>query len=784
MQIIRHEAAEQDIDIKDDFGNTIIQIGRFSYIAGMGFDFIDSRSKIKIGRFSSIGEDVILFLKTNHHPECIPDYPLEKLPLNPGAAKPEDSNLNISDNIVIGNDVLISHGVRILAGVTVSDGAVLAAGAVVTKDVRPYAIMEGNPAKEIRRRFDDETIDALLKYRWWDKTVDEIKKISHILTSNDVKSFKDLIFESATSRNQRQFEQNKAQNQKTQPSLSIQNMFAEAIQYHQSGHLVEAEQTYRRILTIDPHHADTLHMLGLMAYNLGKLDVASELISMAIAVNNKSALYYSSLAAVKSSQGLSDEVVTSYQNIIRLKPDDTVTCHNLGNLFYEKGRLDEAAACFRKVLALDPQCVPAYSNLGNTLLKLEHLDAAYENYRQALSLKPDFAEGYNNCGAILRAQGRWHDSIEYYKKAIALKPDYSEAYNNLGIVLRETGQAEEALICHKKAIEIQGNFAEAHMYLGMNHLLIGQYQEGWAEHEWRLRIKYFAPPAVTQIRPLWQGKPIGGQTLLLHAEYGFGDTLQFCRYVQMAVDRVIVSGGRVILEVPRPLLRLMSRIHGVAEVVAQGEPLPAFDLQCPLMSLPHVFGTTLETIPAKIPYLEADPEAIKGWRLRLRDFSGLHVGLVWAGNPCKTDPSSNAIDRRRSVTLNHFAPFANIQGINLISLQKGDEAIAQVASPPPGMVLHDWTAELIDFADTAALIEALDLVISVDTSVCHLAGALGKPVWMLNRFDTCWRWLLDRDDSPWYPSMRIFRQKQPGEWDAVIERVAEKLSAWAGDLSP
>ena len=258
--------------------------------------------------------------------------------------------------------------------------------------------------------------------------------------------------------------------------------------------------------------------------------------------------------------------------------------------------------------------------------------------------------------------------------------------------------------------------------------------------------------------------------LLLHAEQGQGDTLQFCRYATMLGSR-----GRIILEAPGPLVRLLGSLRGVEQLVRQGDPLPRFDLHCSLLSVPLICQTTLGTIPAEAPYLSADPVQAAAWRERLASLPGLKVGLVWAGGSRPEQPETLAIDRRRSMPLATMAPLGEVTGCSFVSLQKGEPA-HQSAQPPPGLFVHDFTAELADFADTAALIEALDLVISVDTAVVHLAGALGKPVWLLNRFDSCWRWLLDRDDSPWYPTLRQFRQTVPGDWDRVLHRVSMELA--------
>ncbi len=358
-------------------------------------------------------------------------------------------------------------------------------------------------------------------------------------------------------------------------------------------------------------------------------------------------------------------------------------------------------------------------------------------------------------------------SIAAHRRAIALKADFPEAYTNLGNALKGQGNIAAAIAACRQAIALNPDLPDAHHNLSLTLLLNGEFAEGWREYEWRWQTKQLRPRGFAQ--PLWSGEAVDGRVLLLHAEQGYGDMIQFCRYVPLVAAR-----GRVVLEAPRALVRLFSGLAGVERIVVQGDPLPAFDLHCPLLSLPRAFATTLETIPGGVPYLGTDPAQVSAWRDRLAGLARLRVGLVWAGEPRATDRIRGAVDRRRSISLGHFARLAGVGGIAFVSLQKG-EAAAQTRSPPPGLRLHDWTGELEDFADTAALIAALDLVISVDTAVVHLAGALGKPVWLLNRFDTDWRWLLDREDSPWYPTLRLFRQHRPGDWAGVLERVAAAL---------
>ncbi|HWK47275.1 MAG TPA: tetratricopeptide repeat-containing glycosyltransferase family protein [Stellaceae bacterium] len=510
----------------------------------------------------------------------------------------------------------------------------------------------------------------------------------------------------------------------------------EGLGHHQAGRLAEAEMCYRRLLAIDPDHPDGLHLLGVVAYQAGQPDEAAALIGRAIDRLPLIADYHSNLGNALVAMGRLAEAELCYRTALRLKPDFPEAHNNLGNTVRDLDRPAEAVACYRAVLRLLPNYALAHNNLGNALRDLGRSDEAEGCYREALRLRPELAEAHNNLGIALRDRARLDEAEAAYRMALALRPDYPEAHHNLATLL----------------------------------LLAGRLTEAWPEYEWRGLVKGNGYPSARGFpHPRWGGEVLGARVLLVHAEQGFGDTLQFCRYVPLAGAR-----GRVVLEVPGGLVRLVSGLPGVERVVATGDALPDFDVECPLLSLPGVFGTTLETIPASVPYLAADPTAVAMWRARLAALPGLRVGLVWAGDPRRYMGGGLAIDRRRSLVLEQLAPLVGIEGVSFVSLQKG-EAAAQAC--PEGLVLHDWTGELGDFADTAGLVAALDLVISVDTSVAHLAGALGKPVWLLNRYDTCWRWLLGRDDSPWYPSLRQFRQTKPGEWGAVLDAVRTALVA-------
>jgi len=380
-------------------------------------------------------------------------------------------------------------------------------------------------------------------------------------------------------------------------------------------------------------------------------------------------------------------------------------------------------------------------------------------YRQILAVEPRHADSLHLLGVIAHQAGSHDLAVKMIAQAIAINPEVPAYYSNLGNVLQEIGKLDDAIARHAEALRINPEFPDAHQNLAYAFLALGQMAEGWKEHEWRWRSLMKAAQRHFDV-PQWDGEAAVGKALLIHAEQGYGDILQFCRYGPLAAAR----GLRVIMEVPAPLLRLVRGLPGVDLVLRRGDTLPAFDYHCPMMSMPFAFGTTLETIPVGIPsYLQADEAQIALWRTRLAHYRNLRVGLIWAGSP------RILADRRRSIAPDQLKPLAGLEGIDFFSLQKGARA------SPDGLALIDFMDEMEDFADTAALIANLDLVISVDTAVAHLAAALGKPVWILNRFDACWRWLTGREDSPWYPSARLFKQLAPGEWPAVVNRVVTEL---------
>jgi tetratricopeptide (TPR) repeat protein len=450
--------------------------------------------------------------------------------------------------------------------------------------------------------------------------------------------------------------------------------------------------------------------------------------------------------------------------------------NELGRGFAARGRYEEALECYDRALAIRGDIPQIWTNRGRALRNLVRLDEAETSLREALRLKPDFANAHCELGNVLNYLGRFEEAEATVRTALCLQPEDALAHSKLGGILYHLGRPTEAEASYRAALRLEPEIPGWHRSLGFALLLAGRLGEGWNELEWRWRVEERTVRRFSA--PYWNGEAIGDRIILLFAEWGHGDTLQFCRYV----PQIAAGAGRTVLAVQPALVRLLSRLPGVSEIIALGCPPPSYDLWCGFVTLPHVAGTTLETIPATTPYLTADPADVAHWRDRVADVTGLRVGLCWAGER-GPDLGKIAEDRRRSISLDTLSPLGEISGVQFFSLQKGRPA-AEVARPPHGMEMHDFTEDLHDFADTAALIENLDLVISVDTAVVHLVGALGKPVWLLNRFDTCWRWLENRDDSPWYPSLRQFRQPTPGDWHSVVNRVRDALHRLAaGDHS-
>jgi tetratricopeptide (TPR) repeat protein len=525
------------------------------------------------------------------------------------------------------------------------------------------------------------------------------------------------------------------------------------------GYQRKAVASFRTALRRNPAENGARFELALMLTDLGELEDAVLCYRTSLRQDPAFAAGHYNLGNLLVRLGRPADAIPCYEAAQSLQPNDPRYQNNLADALRQIGRLTDAKRCYRNLLQHHPQMVEAHYNLGNILHKEERYADAATAFRKALELRPDYPDALNNLGATLTELGEHQEAELCVRQVVERQPSLPGPHNNLGTILRELGRAEEAEACFTTALQLAPGYSEARYNLATTLLLTGRLTEGWEHYETRWQTTALAPRPFRQ--PLWRGEALADRVLLLHAEQGMGDTLQFCRFVRRAATK-----ARVILEVQRPLQRLLTRsLPEVSLVLSYGDPLPNFDLQCPLMSLPMVFGTTLETIPAEIPYLVPDPVEVDGWHARLATLPGLRVGLVWRGSQ-----KFAGSQRKRDMDANHLARLADIPGVSFVSLQKDltSEALTELAKILP---MHDWTAELDDFAQTAALVAGLDLVIGVDTSVVHLAGALGRPVWLLNRFDPCWRWLRERDDSPWYPGLRQFRQTAIRDWPGVMRRV-------------
>ena len=432
----------------------------------------------------------------------------------------------------------------------------------------------------------------------------------------------------------------------------------------------------------------------------------------------------------------------------------------------DAGRIAEAEASYRQSLALDAGQSKAYNNLGCVLQMQGRLDEAIAAFKRALEIDPSLAQAQQNLGALIGGRELLEQAVDGYRRQADADPGNALLCHDLGNAYRELGRLKDAVEAFDEAIRRDPQCAQAHWARALALLHMGRWKEAWPDAEWRFRVKGLGPRDRGFAKPLWDGSNLEG-TLLLHAEQGLGDSLLFARYAALAARRC----RTLIVECQKPLVRLFGSLEGPAKVVPWDEPLPAFDAHLPFMSLPGIFGTTPETAPWSGPYLQAPPQKSRDWSV-LRVPGLRQVGIVWSGQVGQGD------NRKRSLTLNALAPLAAVDGIRFISLQK-DEPARELAKPPAGMHIIDCGPQLTDFADTAAAIANLDLVISVDTSVANLAGAMGIPVWVLVRRDPDWRWLGEPGKTPWYPTARVFRQEQEGAWEPVVQRVAAELASLA-----
>jgi len=553
-------------------------------------------------------------------------------------------------------------------------------------------------------------------------------------------------------------------------SLTLPQAMERAISAYQSGRFDEAAQLCDAVLRADSRHLDAINMAGALALQRGNMAAALEHFSRAVEVAPDFAQGFNNRGVALQQMKRWDEALASFERAAAIQPDarNARVHNNRGNVLQKMRRWGEALPSYQRALELRPDYAEALNNRGTVLRELRRWDEAVRDYRQALALRPDYAEAFSNLGLALKEMNRWEEALANCDSALRVRPGFPEAANNRGFVLHDLGRWDEALASYQRAIEARPDYAEPRWNASLLHLLRGEYARGWELFEWRWKTEDIAPQLRVFPQPLWLGKEdVAGKSVLVHCEQGLGDTIQYARYV----GEVIARGAHVVFETPAVLQALMASSFPTARVIAKNTPDAAFDFHVPLASLPLAFGTTVETIPARVPYLAVADERQREWNERLGPRAKPRIGIAWAGNPAQRN------DHNRSMALRHLAPLLEMD-LEFHCLQKdlrpGD---AETLSGMPR--LRRWDGELRDFADTAALANALDLVISVDTSIAHLAGALARPTWILLTYRADYRYLLDREDSPWYPSARLFRQARVGEWDAVIERVRLALAAGA-----
>lgn len=583
------------------------------------------------------------------------------------------------------------------------------------------------------------------------------------------------------------------------PLDEVATHYTTGLQQHQQGRLAEAEASYRRALTLHPLHVDAMHMMGVLALQVGKIAPALQLLTEAARLRPADAAIASNLASALRRSGRLDDALASARRALDLAPDFTDARQNLANILEDLGRHGDAAneiealiaasgataelrlrlASLRiaggeaeaavellyDLLGTDPLSAAAYTNLGVAFRRLDRVEDAIQAYRTGLALAPGDAGLLNNLGIVLKDLDRPQDAIDCFHRALETQPDAANTWLNLSLAENDLMHGDRAIRAARRAIAADPAMPPAHTALSMALLMQGRLIEGFAEYEWRSRMADFSSPRRNFDAPVWQRENLLGRTIVVHDEQGVGDAIQFVRYAPL----LAAMGARVFLECNSQLVRLLKGIAGIEGVITRYGALPPHDFQVSLLSLPHLLGTTLETIPAAVPYLAPEPELSARWAKRLGTTQGLKVGLVWAGNP------EFKADRLRSPGLAAFRPILDVPGVTFYALQKGSgrrdlEGAGWLPSP-----FVDLNDEIADFADTAAAMANLDLVISSCTGPAHLAGALGRPTWTVIPFSPDWRWMEAREDTPWYPSMRLFRQDQRGDWGSVMQRLAAAL---------
>ena len=550
----------------------------------------------------------------------------------------------------------------------------------------------------------------------------------------------------------------------------LQLILQQAIQAFQIGNFVSADLSLRRVLQIDSKNLPALHILGLIKASQSNYREAADYLARAARIHPNDASIQYNLAKALSDSGNDKDALAHHKKAVALAPNNPEAWLSYGKTASNLGRYEDALVWYGNALRLKPDYAEASLNKGATLKELERYEEAIAFAEQALSINPNLAEAWTNKGVALKALKRFDEAIAHYDKALSLKPDYHEAWTNKGVTLHELKRYDEAIAHYDTALSLKPEYHDASWNKSLCLLLQGDFENGLQLYESRWTSEKVSEIVGKRFfdGPAWLGaESLQDKTILLYGEQGLGDFIQFCRYVKLVAD----LGANVILEVPEALAGLMKGLDGISQLVIKGEALPFFDYQCPLLSLPLVFKTNLDTIPNPSRYINLNnyPNKIMEWKAGLGSKLKPRVGLVWSGNPHHKN------DHNRSILLRDILPFLPNQ-FEYVSLQKEVREVDKLTLDSNPHILN-FAGHLNDFLDTAALIDNLDLVISVDTSVAHLSAALGKETWVLLSHVPDWRWLLDREDSPWYPSMKLYRQTSIGNWNSVLDRVKSDLSS-------
>ncbi|OYQ31471.1 hypothetical protein CHU95_20180 [Niveispirillum lacus] len=582
------------------------------------------------------------------------------------------------------------------------------------------------------------------------------------------------------------------------------DLFAAASADHDAGRINEALAGYRAVLDRNPAHAGALHRLGILHLQTGDFVAALPVLERAVMAEPDGAVQHSNLASALRRLGRLPEALNACIQALRLSPDFVDAHINLVNILDQMQRYgdairaqkqlislrpyqgearlqlarllildnrpEEAVEALYDLLGMQPLSVHAYTNLGVALRRLGRLDDAAAAYRTALGFAPDDTGLLNNLGIVLQDQYRYPEAMDCFRQALVRQPNSATTHLNLSVAYREEMRIAQSVDCARAAVRCDPSLAAAHTALAVSLLMQGEYEEGLAEYEWRSRMADFPSPRRDFTSPVWDGSDRAGGTLLVHDEQGVGDALQFVRYLPMLKAR----GFKVILECNSQLVRLLGRMPGVDQVVGRFQPLPPHDAHISLLSLPYLLGARVDNVPAQVPYLATEPDVQAHWANRLSDFAGVKVGLVWAGNP------EFKADRLRSPGLRAFRPLLDLPGVSFFGLQKGPGRQDLDTIGPLPVSFTDLGPEIGDFADTAAIMANLDLIITSCTGPAHLAGGLGRPTWTVLPFSPDWRWLAAGEDTFWYPTMRLFRQPERGDWGTVIGRVSAALRARTG----